>query len=143
VLLAAVFGETLGAALVLDIRLHPRERIDWLEAQREACVVLRDKKREGAALGNLGIAWRTLGEPWRAIEFYEQHLGIAREIGDRRGEGSALFNAGLALDALGKRDDAVRRVREALAIVEAIGAEHHAATVRAQLAEWGAEDGRS
>jgi hypothetical protein len=37
----------------------------------------------------------------------------------------------------------VRRVREALAIVEAIGAEHHAATVRAQLAEWGAEDGRS
>jgi len=223
VALAAAFGKTLGAAYVLEIRLHPRERIDWLEAQRKACVRLGDRRGEvyalgnlgvawgnlgearraiefheqslaiaheigdrqgesnalgnlgnawaglgeprraiesyeqvltisreigdrrgeGNALNNLGVAWAALGEPRRATEFYEQRLVIAREIGDRRGEGSALFNAGLALDALGKRDDAVRRVREALAIVEAIGAEHHAATVRAQLAEWGAEDGRS
>ena len=35
-------------------------------------------------------------EPRQAIEFYEQHLAIAREIGDRRGESAALGNLGLA-----------------------------------------------
>jgi hypothetical protein len=44
----------------------------------------------------------------------------------------------LALDALGERNEALRRRREALALYEALGATHHVATVRAQLAEWGA-----
>ncbi len=38
-------------------------------------------------LGNLGDAWRNLGESRRAIEYHEERLTIAREIGDRRGEG--------------------------------------------------------
>jgi hypothetical protein len=37
-------------------------------------------------LGNLGVAHRALGDPLRAIEFFEQQLAIVREIGDRRGE---------------------------------------------------------
>jgi tetratricopeptide (TPR) repeat protein len=263
VALAAAFGRTLGAALVLRIRLHPRERINWLEAQRSACIRLGDRQSEGnalgnlgtawmdlgetrraiefheqalkiareigdrigegselgslgtawgvlgetrraieyleqglgimreignrrgegATLGNLGIAWRDLGEPRRAIEYYEQqleitreisdreqegnalgNLGIAaaqlgellrsidffeqqleitREIGDRRGEGHGYYNSALALDALGERTEAVRRAQKALALYEAIGAKHSVAMVRAALAAWGAEDGRS
>ena len=55
-----------------------------------------DRRGEGAALGNLGLAYADLGEVNKAIEFYKQVLVIAREIGDRRGEGSALGNLGNA-----------------------------------------------
>ena len=41
-------------------------------------------------LGNLGSAYKNLGEPRRAIQSYEQALQIAQEIGDRRGEGNHL-----------------------------------------------------
>ena len=40
---------------------------------------------EGVHLGNLGNAYADLGEPRKAIEYYEQALKIAREIGDRQG----------------------------------------------------------
>ena len=45
-------------------------------------------------LGNLGIAYSDLGEPRKAIEYYEQALKISRDIGDRRGEGNRLGNLG-------------------------------------------------
>jgi len=50
---------------------------EWTDARRG----------EGADLGNLGAAYADLGEPRRAIEYYEAALAIARAIGDRRGEG--------------------------------------------------------
>ena len=53
-------------------------------------------------LGNLGNAYADLGETRQAIEYYEQALAIAREIGDRRGEGSALGNLGIAYADLGE-----------------------------------------
>jgi tetratricopeptide (TPR) repeat protein len=59
---------------------------------------LGDRQAEGDALGNLGTAYRELGDVTRAAECYEQYLEIAREIGDRSGEGSALWNLSLALD---------------------------------------------
>ncbi|MBC7259162.1 MAG: tetratricopeptide repeat-containing protein, partial [Chloroflexi bacterium] len=55
-----------------------------------------DRRGEGNALGNLGLAYAALGDPRRAIAFYEQALEIAREIGDRRGEGADLGNLGPA-----------------------------------------------
>ncbi len=51
-----------------------------------------DWRGQGSALGNLGIAYCSLGEVQRAIEHYEQRLAIAREIGDRRGESDASWN---------------------------------------------------
>ena len=51
---------------------------------------------EGTWLGNLGLAYHDLGEMKKAIEYYEQALKIAREIGDRRNEGNWLGNMGLA-----------------------------------------------
>jgi len=53
--------------------LHARSAIDEVKA---------------AALGNLGNAHADLGDSRKAIEYHEQYLIIAREIGDRRGEGS-------------------------------------------------------
>ena len=94
-----------------------------------------DRRGEGAALGNLGLAYADLGETRKAIEFYEQQLTITREIGDRRGEGNALWNMSLALRELGEQDRAVALAEEALRIHEQIESPH-ADKVRNTLAQW-------
>jgi hypothetical protein len=38
-----------------------------------------------------------MGEGRRAIEYYEQALAVAREIGDRRAEGSGIEYQGVAM----------------------------------------------
>ena len=85
-------------------------------------------------MGSLGDAYRVLGEPQRAIEFFEQALPIMREIGDRSGEGIALGNLGLAYANLEDDVRARSRMQEALVILEAIESPN-AATVRRWLAE--------
>jgi tetratricopeptide (TPR) repeat protein len=80
-----------------------------------------DRQGEGAALGNLGLAYAALGEPWRAIEHYEQCLAIAREIGDRRDEGDALGNLGNAYADLGEPRRAIEYHEQALKVSREIG----------------------
>lgn len=82
----------------LALRLHPRERIAWLEAALAAARKLGEKKNEGNHLGNLGLAYAALGETRKAIEYYEQALAIAREIGDRYSEGIHMFNLGVVYE---------------------------------------------
>jgi len=94
-----------------------------------------DRRGEGAVLGNLGSAYKELGETSRAIQLYEERLTIAREIGDRRGEGNALWNMSLALDQLGERAQAILHAEQALTIYEQIE-DPRAAQVRAKLAAW-------
>ncbi|MGE3273360.1 MAG: NB-ARC domain-containing protein, partial [Chloroflexota bacterium] len=86
---------------ILNLRLHPRDWIDVLQAGRDAASRVSDRATEGVLLGNLGSAYADLGDPRRAIELYEQQLVIVREIGDRRGEGAALGNLGSAYADLG------------------------------------------
>jgi tetratricopeptide (TPR) repeat protein len=92
-----------------------------------------DRRGEGAALGNLGLAYKDLGEPRRAIEYHEQDLVIAREIGDRRGEGAALGNIGDTYADLGEPRRAIGFLREAVGIFEAIESPR-AAQARATIA---------
>ena len=80
-----------------------------------------DRRGEGTALGNLGIAYTDLGQVEKAIGFYEQRLAIAREIGDRRGEGNALGNLGIAYAALGQVEQAIGFYEQHLAIAREIG----------------------
>ena len=49
---------------------------------------------EGRAYGNLGTAYGSHGDSAKAIEYYTQHLAIAKEVGDRAGEGRACANLG-------------------------------------------------
>lgn len=85
--------------------------------------------------GSLGNAYANLGEARKAIEFHEQRLVIAREIGDRRGEGNSQWNMALVLDELDERRRAVECAEAALKIYEEIESPY-AAMVRARLAEW-------
>ena len=83
--------------------------------------VLKDKQTHGAVLGNLGTAYSNLGEPRKAIEYYEQALKISREIGDRRGEGNHLGNLGLAYSDLGEPRKAIEYYEQALKISRETG----------------------
>jgi tetratricopeptide (TPR) repeat protein len=106
---------------LLGLRQHPRERVAWRTAAVEAARRLDDRRGEGNALGNLGIAYADLGQPQRAIELFEQHLAIARAVGDRRGEGQSLGNLGLAYAALGQPQRAIDCYEQHLAIARAVG----------------------
>ncbi len=86
----------------------------------------------------MGVTYKNLGEVQRAVEFYEQDLVIAREIGDRFGEGAVLFNMALALNEIGDHTQAFAHARAALEIFEQIESPA-AAKVRAQLAKWRSE----
>ena len=72
-------------------------------------------------LGNLGSAYWSLGQVKEAIGYYEQALGITREIGDRRGEGNSLGNLGNAYADLGQVEKAIGYYEQALGIDREIG----------------------
>lgn len=110
-----------AGAYVLELRQHPRERIGWLEKQLAATRLLKCRKSEGEALGNLGIAMLQLCEPHRAIEYIEQTLVIAREMGDCQSEGNALGNLGIAWVELGEPYRAIVFYKQRLAIARKIG----------------------
>ncbi|HTR67532.1 MAG TPA: tetratricopeptide repeat protein, partial [Terriglobales bacterium] len=99
------------------LRQHSRDQIVWMEAGLQAARRIADKGGEGAHLGNLGLAYYSLGEYRRAIEYHERHLAIAREIGDRQGEGNSLGNLGNAYDSLGEYRRAIEYLEQVLEIM--------------------------
>ena len=66
-----------------------------------------DRAGEGRAYGNLGNAYRSLGDFQQAIEYHQKHLQISKEVGDRAGEGCAYGNLGNAYDSLGDFQQAI------------------------------------
>jgi tetratricopeptide (TPR) repeat protein len=74
-----------------------------------------------------------LGEANRAIEFYNQALAIAREIGDRAEEGHLLTNLGIASSNLGESKQALGFLKQALDIALQIGDRHSVAATLIQL----------
>jgi len=108
-------------AYMLDLRLPPRDQIPILEAAAAAAREIGDRRSEGNHLGNLGLAYRNLGEVRRAIGTFEQALAISCEIGDRRGESADLGNLGLAYADLGEVRQAIEYYEQALEIDREIG----------------------
>jgi tetratricopeptide (TPR) repeat protein len=110
-----------AGAYVLNLRLHARELIRWLETALAAARRLKYRQGEGNALGSLGLAYWSLGETQRAIQFHEQYLTIARKLGDRKGEGNALGNLGIAYRELGETQRAIQFYEQQLTIVREVG----------------------
>jgi tetratricopeptide (TPR) repeat protein len=105
----------------LGLRQHPRERIRWLQTALAAARQLKDRPSEGRHLGEMGIAYDSLGDYRRAIEYYEQHLAIARETGDREGEAHALGHLGSVCDSLGDYRRAIEYENKCIVIAREIG----------------------
>lgn len=106
---------------LLELRLHPKERVLWLETGLAASRKVKNRSMESVNLGSLGNAYVALGNEKKAIEFYEQALVITHEIGDRRNEGVWLCDLGAANFALGDAKKAIEFYEQALDIVRKIG----------------------
>jgi tetratricopeptide (TPR) repeat protein len=88
---------------------------------------------EGNALGNLGDAQK-------AIEYYDEVLAIAREIGDRRGEALTSWNLGLEYEKSGDLKQAAEIMQICVDYEREIGhpdAENDAAHLEALRAKSG------
>ena len=76
---------------------------------------------EGTTYGNLGNAYRSLGDYLKAIEYLEKHLKIAIDIGDRGGEGLANGNLGITYCTLSDYRKAIEYLEKHLKIAIEIG----------------------
>jgi tetratricopeptide (TPR) repeat protein len=83
--------------------------------------ILKDKRIHGSILGNLGIAYCVLGDAKKSINYYEQALKIAREIGDKCNEGGWLGDLGNSYRNLGNAKKAIEYYEQALLITRKIG----------------------
>ena len=87
----------------------------------EIAIEIGDRAGEGGAYGNLGNAYKSLGDFRKAIEYHQKDLKIAIEIGDRTGEGGAYGNLGNAYQSLGDFRKAIEYYEKDLKIAIEIG----------------------
>ncbi len=81
----------------------------------------RENGKYWVALFSLGNAHESLGQYPQAIDFFQQSLIIARDIGDRRREAYSLNNLGNAHDSVGQYPQAIDFLQQSLAIKRDIG----------------------
>lgn len=103
-----------------EFRQHPRDYIAWQKIGLSAAQKLGRKGWQSAHSGNLGSAYRNVGEYQKAIQFDMQSLFIAREIGDRKGEGQTLGNIGESHRLLGEPQRAIEFYKQAISIAREV-----------------------
>jgi len=108
-------------ASINGVRLDAGDRVRWIKSGLAASKKLGNGVAEAAHLSNLGSAYADLGEPRKAIQFYERALVINRATGNRPGEGNALGNLGNAYADLGEPRKAIVFYEERLAIARKTG----------------------
>ena len=80
-----------------------------------------DRAGEGAAYGNLGIAYKSLGDFQQAIQYHQKHLQIAKDLGDRAREGRVYCNLGNAYQSLCDFQQAIQYQQKHLQIAKDLG----------------------
>jgi tetratricopeptide (TPR) repeat protein len=106
----------IAGAFCLDLRLHPREWIRWLEVAAETAERQGNLTAQATHYGNLGNAFLNLGDLQRAAELYQHWLDLSRRAGDRRAEGQALGNLGSACLSRGETGRAIECFEQCLEI---------------------------
>lgn len=79
-----------------------------------------DRKLEELAIGNIGTAYKYLGNYHEAVKYHRESLVISRRIGEREDEGIDLCNLGLDYAISGKHKWAIECLKESLMIAEEI-----------------------
>lgn len=72
-------------------------------------------------LGYQGMALRSLGELWPAVEVVEEAAALFRRLGDQKGIAAATNNLGIYLERVGEYDRAIGLHLESLEIERSIG----------------------
>ena len=97
------------------------DRIELCEQAAAAARESGDRREEGAAVLNLGIACFSQGKLDCAIEHYERALAISRELSDRQEEASVLRHLGTVYELQGRMTDAIEHCEQAIVIYREIG----------------------
>jgi tetratricopeptide (TPR) repeat protein len=100
---------------------HPKEALRWLPRVALAARASGDRLVESNQLGNLALAYATVGLVEQAIETYLQLLSVHRELNDQLGEGADLNNLAMAYAKLQRFDEAIEYSRRALSMLAEIG----------------------
>jgi tetratricopeptide (TPR) repeat protein len=97
-------------------------RIVYFSSESLCLVYCTGAVRQGEekALRGLGATYYSLGDYPKAIEFQQQHLAIAREIGDRDGEAIGLNNLADTLEKQNQPALAIVFYKQAVNIRESI-----------------------
>ena len=99
--------------------------VQLFEQVRACGLRIKDAKRakpvEGVVVGNLGNAYRALGQYEEAVDYYKKALATSREMSNRRGEGIHLGNLGLTYDRMGEYQLAIQHHMQALSINRELG----------------------
>lgn len=98
-----------------------QQTLEKLEALLPVFRSLEDRPMEVSTLNRLGLATNFLGQPQKALGFYEQALTISRAGGDSRNEARLLNNIGGAYDILGEPQRALDCYFRALSLWETPG----------------------
>ena len=104
-------------ALALQKGGEAREAVALLERALQGFRQAHDQIRERDALGNLGNAYKVLGQPRAALRCCEQALLISETIGDRAAEGRIRHALGGIYLSLGRTQDALATYEQALSLV--------------------------
>ena len=130
----------LGAALsrFWQVHAHLSEGLKWLESAlawtSDASTATRAR-----ALDAAGHLARDRADYDRAWTFYEESLGLRRELEDRRGTALTLNNLGVVAQLRGDYDRAVALLEESLALFRALGDERGVALsllTLGSMAQW-------
>jgi CHAT domain-containing protein/Tfp pilus assembly protein PilF len=104
--------------IALPANLH--SKLDEFQAYLKAAQAKGDHHTEAVALNDLGTIYGDLGEPKKALEFYNQALPILRSLRprDRKNEATTLNNIGKTYDDLRDEKKALKFFEQALEIYE-------------------------
>jgi len=91
----------LAAAREVQIKQGPRAAIALYERVLATARSSHSRKHEGLALGQMGTAYKNLGDYKRAMALHQQALAIKRETGDEIEIAKTLSNMGLVHEAEG------------------------------------------
>ena len=82
---------------------------------------IKNKRFEGDACKNLGLAYHSLGEFKKAMELHQLGLRIAKDTGNKDAEGQGYNNLGLTHHSLGEFNKAIERYELGLGIAQNTG----------------------
>ncbi|WOD39073.1 tetratricopeptide repeat protein [Nodosilinea sp. E11] len=115
-------GTAIGCTKFFDLRGYYTALVDlYGQLYRQWQPNQAEKQNFAAICGNLGNAYWSLGQYQQAIDYLQQTLAIAQEIGDRQVEANSLGNLGNAYWSLGQYPQAIDYRQQQLAIAREIG----------------------
>ena len=111
--------------LVAGNKAYAITRLEVASKYYEECLHLARREEnqyyESAALGNIGLIYRSKGDLDEALKYHQLALEIDRKIGYLQGEASDLGNIGLIYSDKGDLDEALKYLQGALDIHRKIG----------------------